>query len=363
MTSDNDAPNGAQRTMFGPINFGHAIYESGLPRWLKDIAMCFACCADYRSGGRMFPSVERVAWRLDIKVRQVQRGVSELRKLGVFKVAREARHHMPTEYVLDLAGLPKRDAFCPGSKRAHPRPARHGAYGRTDVDTASSYAVENNPGVIRGVMDATPETGSRDVDVSPGATSATSEVASMSPNRYYGSENKQTLRGHHSDLKRVVPEANLHAIAKVALERSPETPLDEMLRICAAQSWQWDETRARDVLCRQLARRATNQRLKVKQPSPHSRRNTAWDDIVAHLPLKQWDRRMWFGGSELREQQGRRLVIEHDEDKVQWIERHYRVQLVETLRSLNYELEWVVHRTSGTNPAACARRPQEAVTV
>lgn len=98
-----------------------AIYESSLPRWLKDIAAAFACFEDYEQH-TLYPSVERVAWMLNLDPRQVKRGTAELRDRGVLQVVRPHAPGRTTLYRLELSALPYREPFVPKKNRQKGRP-------------------------------------------------------------------------------------------------------------------------------------------------------------------------------------------------------------------------------------------------
>ena len=57
------------------------------------------------SGGRVFPSMERVAHKVCLSKRQVQRIMNDLRKEGLIHMTHKASRHRPREYRIDLVKL------------------------------------------------------------------------------------------------------------------------------------------------------------------------------------------------------------------------------------------------------------------
>tara|TARA_Y100000034_G_C6833893_1_gene376671 strand:+ start:427 stop:1110 length:684 start_codon:yes stop_codon:yes gene_type:complete len=53
-------------------------------------------------GGRVFPSIERVAHKVCLSKRQVQRIMNDLRKEGLIHMTHKASRHRPREYRIDL---------------------------------------------------------------------------------------------------------------------------------------------------------------------------------------------------------------------------------------------------------------------
>jgi len=56
-------------------------------------------------GGRVFPSIERVAHKVCLSKRQVQRIMNDLRKEGLIHMTHKASRHRPREYRIDLVKL------------------------------------------------------------------------------------------------------------------------------------------------------------------------------------------------------------------------------------------------------------------
>ena len=56
-------------------------------------------------GGRVFPSMERVAHKVCLSKRQVQRIMNDLRKDGYIEMVHKASRHRPREYRIDLVKL------------------------------------------------------------------------------------------------------------------------------------------------------------------------------------------------------------------------------------------------------------------
>ena len=56
-------------------------------------------------GGRVFPSIERVAHKVCLSKRQVQRIMTDLRKEGLIHMTHKASRHRPREYRIDLVKL------------------------------------------------------------------------------------------------------------------------------------------------------------------------------------------------------------------------------------------------------------------
>jgi hypothetical protein len=57
------------------------------------------------SGGRVFPAMERVAHKVCLSKRQVQRIMNDLRKEGLIHMTHKASRHRPREYRIDLVKL------------------------------------------------------------------------------------------------------------------------------------------------------------------------------------------------------------------------------------------------------------------
>jgi hypothetical protein len=95
------------------------VYSSDLPARLKPVAGDLAVYAD-DAGGRIYPSVERVAWDLGITPRSAKRLIGELRRVGVIVPLSDRRGGAgrTVSYRFDASALPTR---APLTKRCHPR--------------------------------------------------------------------------------------------------------------------------------------------------------------------------------------------------------------------------------------------------
>lgn len=62
-------------------------------------------------GSSCFPSVDRIAWKLGYKPRQVTSIVRDLRRAGVLIEVAPASQHRPTEYRIDLSAAPPKPDF------------------------------------------------------------------------------------------------------------------------------------------------------------------------------------------------------------------------------------------------------------
>lgn len=62
-------------------------------------------------GSKVFPSLDRIAWKTGYSVRQVQRIIGALKEMGVLKVVREGTKGRSTEYRIVLSKAPKKKPF------------------------------------------------------------------------------------------------------------------------------------------------------------------------------------------------------------------------------------------------------------
>jgi hypothetical protein len=85
------------------------VFDSALPAWLKPYAAVCASFANGQDGGRVFPSVARIARMVGRSERSTQRAIHDLRRRGVLQVLRPARQHQATHYRFIEAALPFAD--------------------------------------------------------------------------------------------------------------------------------------------------------------------------------------------------------------------------------------------------------------
>ena len=97
------------------------VWKSNLPSKLKSLA---ATLADFANdhGENIFPSVERIAWRLSMSKRSVQYRLKELKALGVLQVVENARggRGLPVKYRMIESNLPVRTPWCSEQKGENP---------------------------------------------------------------------------------------------------------------------------------------------------------------------------------------------------------------------------------------------------
>lgn len=103
------------------------LYEVVLVKPARDVALAMADHA-HEDGTGVFPSIGRLAWKLDLNRRTVQRHVRALERLGVLEKVRDATRYQPAEYRIDLSQLDPKPEYEP--------PSQHRAKARCDVDTA-----------------------------------------------------------------------------------------------------------------------------------------------------------------------------------------------------------------------------------
>jgi hypothetical protein len=86
------------------------VWEHEFSRSEQAIMLALADHA-HDDGSRVFPSVERVAWKTGYSKRQTQRIIGTLRKSGVLVVVKKAYKNRPTEYRIDLLKAPEKPTY------------------------------------------------------------------------------------------------------------------------------------------------------------------------------------------------------------------------------------------------------------
>jgi hypothetical protein len=101
------------------------VYERELPPHLQAIVLAFCDPVnDKRGDNRSWPGVDKIAWKLGLTFRTVQRGIRELEVLGVLKKVEEAGRYQPRVYEIDLGAVPRKPEF---------KPRKRGSKGDADV--------------------------------------------------------------------------------------------------------------------------------------------------------------------------------------------------------------------------------------
>lgn len=102
---------------------GLAWYVTDLTPAQKAVLVALADHAD-DDGSRVYPSVERIGVKTSYAERTVRRALADLREMGLIHVVREATHHAPTEYRLDLQAMKTRQES-PATESGHDLPEMH----------------------------------------------------------------------------------------------------------------------------------------------------------------------------------------------------------------------------------------------
>jgi len=82
-----------------------AVFESGLPAWLKPYAAAFASFAA-DDGTRVYPTVKRIARMCSRSERRAQNATTELRRLGVLVVEAPSGRATAARYRFNASALP-----------------------------------------------------------------------------------------------------------------------------------------------------------------------------------------------------------------------------------------------------------------
>ncbi len=87
------------------------VLESGLARPLTATAIACATLADDKTGERIWPSMDYLAWLARKSVRSVQTAVHTLTRMEILVVVRPAGRYRPVHYRMDLTKLPGRAGY------------------------------------------------------------------------------------------------------------------------------------------------------------------------------------------------------------------------------------------------------------
>jgi hypothetical protein len=109
-----DAPVPARAGAFVSGKLMGAVYERDLPPHLQAIVLAFVDHVNHKRGdNRSWPGVDKVAWKLGLHWRTVQRGIRKLEALGVMKEVEKASRYKPAVYEIDLDAVPRKGEFKP----------------------------------------------------------------------------------------------------------------------------------------------------------------------------------------------------------------------------------------------------------
>jgi hypothetical protein len=76
-------------------------------------------------GSSIFPSVGRVAWKVELSERSVQRVMRELEQIGLLVRVADERQHRAVEYRMDVSAAPTRPDYDPNLRKRRVRQVRH----------------------------------------------------------------------------------------------------------------------------------------------------------------------------------------------------------------------------------------------
>jgi hypothetical protein len=117
--------------------------EGNLPSNEMFVLLALADFAD-DAGGNIYPSIDRLAWKCNLKRRQTQVIVKSLRDKGILKVVRSATRHSPHEYRIICEAIPAKEPWKSGVQDSTP-------LGTSGVQsTTSRGAVSGSSGVQSG---------------------------------------------------------------------------------------------------------------------------------------------------------------------------------------------------------------------
>lgn len=125
-----------------------AIYGLAIPRHLREVALAMADHADDNGVG-VFPSIGRLAWKLGVDRRTVQRNVRELERLRVLVKVADATSRRPAEWRIEIDHCERKEPYVPPSRHRLGGGARTAPEGNATDDTGAAP-----DGTARGDMSA-----------------------------------------------------------------------------------------------------------------------------------------------------------------------------------------------------------------